>query len=212
MKATVAVPVTVKCRIGIDDQDPEPALDALADAVIAAGVDALIVHARKAWLHGLSPRENRELPPLDYGRVQRLKLARPQLAIVLNGGLAGVEEALALQGGLDGVMLGRAAYREPWRLLTVDPRVFGEAAPYASAHAAAEGLMPYIEAQFARGVRLSAITRHLVGLFHAVPGARAFRRHLATEAVKPGADVRVLKDALAMIQPIGQDFPQHAAA
>jgi tRNA-dihydrouridine synthase A len=212
MKAAVAVPVTVKCRIGIDDQDPELALDTLADAVAAAGADAVIVHARKAWLHGLSPRGNREVPPLDYGRVQRLKARRPDLTIVLNGGLPGVDEALALQGRLDGVMLGRAAYQEPWRLLAVDPTVFGEPAPFASAHDAAEALIPYIAREVAGGVRLSAITRHVLGLFHAVPGARAFRRHLATEAVKPGADARVLKDALAMIPRIGQDFAHDAAA
>jgi tRNA-dihydrouridine synthase A len=208
MKAAVGVPVTVKCRIGIDDQDPEAALDALTAAATAAGTDALIVHARKAWLKGLSPRENREIPPLDYDRVHRLKAAHPQLCIVLNGGLPGVEEALAVQGDLDGVMLGRAAYQEPWRLLAVDPLIFGEPAPAASLQEAAMSLIPYIEAELAHGTRLSAITRHLVGLFQAVPGARAFRRHLSTEAVKPGAGVQVLKDALAMIrdrEPVAAD-------
>jgi tRNA-dihydrouridine synthase A len=212
MKAAVAVPVTVKCRIGIDDQDPEIALDALADAAAAAGADAIIVHARKAWLAGLSPRENREIPPLDYGRVHRLKARRPELTIVLNGGLAGVDEALAAQGRLDGVMLGRAAYQEPWRLLAVDPKAFGESAPVASPRAAAEALIPYIDEQLARGTRLPAITRHVIGLFHAVAGARAFRRHLATEAVKHGANASVLKDALAMIPQIGQGFPTVVAA
>lgn len=212
MTAAVAVPVTVKCRIGIDDQDPEVALDRLADAAAAAGADAIIVHARKAWLAGLSPRENREIPPLDYDRVHRLKARRPELTIMLNGGLAGVDEALAAQGRLDGVMLGRAAYQEPWRLLAVDPKAFGESPPVVSPRAAAEALIPYIERELAKGVRLSAITRHVIGLFHAVPGARAFRRHLATEAVKPGANASVLRDALAMIPPMGQDFPADAAA
>jgi tRNA-dihydrouridine synthase A len=212
MKAAVAVPVTVKCRIGIDDQDPELALETLTGAVEAAGVDALIVHARKAWLKGLSPRENRDIPPLDYGRVHRLKAAHPGLAIVLNGGIAGVDEGLTSLGGLDGVMLGRAAYQEPWWLLAVDPLVFGEPAPFASVGDAAEALIPYIEEVLSQGGRLHAITRHVIGLFHAVPGARAFRRHLATEGVKPGADASVLKDALALIPRIVQDFPHNAAA
>src|SRR5450631_4272542 len=183
MKARVTVPVTVKCRIGIDDQDPEEALDALAAAAIAAGVDALIVHARKAWLKGLSPRENRDVPPLDYARVFRLKLAHPRLPIVLNGGIASVEAALEHLGRVDGVMLGRTAYQEPWRLLGIDPLIFGEPAPFTSLKAAAEALNPYIEREMARGTKVHSITRHLVGLFHAVPGARAYRRHLATQAV-----------------------------
>jgi tRNA-dihydrouridine synthase A len=199
MKAAVAVPVTVKCRIGIDDQDPEQSLDAMASAVARAGVDALIVHARKAWLKGLSPRENRDVPPLDYDRVLRLKAAHPTLSVVLNGGVGSVEQAASLIGHVDGVMMGRAAYQEPWRLLAVDPLIFGEAAPFANAKAVAQALMPYIEQELARGARLSNITRHILGLFRGVPGARAFRRHLATEAVKPGAAVPVLVDALAMV-------------
>jgi tRNA-dihydrouridine synthase A len=199
MKAAVRIPVTVKCRIGVDDQDPEEALDILTQAVVAAGVDAVIVHARKAWLKGLSPRENREVPPLDYGRVHRLKAAFPRLPIVLNGGLCGVDEARALMGHLDGVMLGRAAYQDPWRLLAVDPAFFGEPAPFASLRDAAEAFIPYLADECARGVRLHAMTRHVLGLFQGIPGARAFRRHLATAAVKPGADAQVFKDALALI-------------
>src|SRR5207237_6666991 len=130
MKAKVKVPVSVKCRIGIDQQDPEAALDAFARATEQAGVDALIVHARKAWLQGLSPRENRDLPPLDYDRVHRLKAAHPRLVIVLNGGIASLEQAAVHLGRLDGVMMGRAAYQEPWRLLAVDPLLFGEPAPF----------------------------------------------------------------------------------
>ncbi|WP_082907710.1 tRNA dihydrouridine(20/20a) synthase DusA [Bradyrhizobium neotropicale] len=209
MKRAVAIPVTVKCRIGIDDQDPEVALDTLARAVVAAGSDALIVHARKAWLNGLSPKENRDIPPLDYDRVYRLKRAMPDVPIIINGGIPAIDEARAHLAHVDGVMLGRAAYQEPWRLLSVDPEIFGEAAPHATMQDALEAMMPYIEEQLARGTRLHAITRHFVGAFHAVPGARAFRRHLAEQGVKPGAGVSVLRDAIARI---GGAVPAEAAA
>jgi len=199
MKARVRVPVTVKCRLGIDEQDPEEALEALTAAVENAGVDALIVHARKAWLKGLSPRENRDVPPLDYGRVYRLKAAHPRLPVVLNGGVTGIDEVAGHLSHLDGVMMGRAAYQEPWRLLAVDPQLFGEPARCSDPKAAAEALIPYIERELARGARLHAITRHVLGLFRGVPGARAFRRHLATEAVKPAADAATFRDALALI-------------
>ncbi len=199
MKQVVRVPVTVKCRIGIDDQDPELALDRLARAVVAAGADALIVHARKAWLNGLSPKENRDIPPLDYDRVYRLKASLPHVPIIINGGIAGIEEAKQHLAHVDGVMLGRAAYHDPWRLLTADPELFGEAAPHTDMKSAFEAMMPYIEGQLARGTRLHAITRHFVGAFHAVPGARAFRRHLAEQGVKHGAGVEVLRDALALV-------------
>src|ERR1700681_498977 len=168
MKARVRVPVTVKCRIGIDEQDPEQALEAFTQAVERARADALIVHARKAWLKGLSPKENREVPPLDHARVYRLKGAHPQLTVVLNGGVAGVEQALAPLQHVDGVMMGRAAYQEPWRLIAVDPLVFGEDAPFGSPKQAAAALAPYIEREIKNGTRLHAITRHLHGLFHAV--------------------------------------------
>ncbi len=197
MRAAVEVPITVKCRIGIDEQDPEEALDTLTRTVVAAGVEALIVHARKAWLDGLCPRENRDIPPLDYDRVYRLKAAHPDLAVVLNGGIADLDQAAAHLERLDGVMMGRAAYREPWRLLVVDPILFAAAARFAAPRAAAEALIPYIERELARGTKLHAITRHVLGLFHGVPGARAFRRHLATEAVRPGAGVATFRDALA---------------
>jgi tRNA-dihydrouridine synthase A len=200
MKATVRIPVTVKCRIGIDEQDPEAALEELTRAVKTAGVDALIVHARKAWLAGLSPKENREVPPLDYERVYRLKAAHPDLPIVLNGGVATVEQAAAQIGRVDGVMMGRAAYQEPWRLLSVDPLLFGDVSPFASQRAAVEAFIPYVEAELARGTRLHSITRHMLGLFQGMPGARAFRRHIATEAVKPGAGVHVLREALVMVR------------
>lgn len=200
MKRAVTVPVTVKCRIGIDDQDPEVALDALARAVVAAGADALIVHARKAWLNGLSPKENRDIPPLDYDRVYRLKRAMPNVPIIINGGIASIAEAKRHLAHVDGVMLGRAAYQEPWRLLEVDPELFGEAAPYPTMKAALEALMPYIEAQLASGVRLHAITRHLMGAFQSVPGARAFRRYLSEFGVKPEADVSVLAKAMIAVR------------
>ena len=199
MKRSVRIPVTVKCRIGIDDQDPEVALDALARVVVAVGCDALIVHARKAWLSGLSPKENRDIPPLDYDRVYRLKRAMPEVPIIINGGIPDVDEARRHLAHVDGVMLGRAAYQEPWRLLAVDPELFDEPVPHASMQDALEAMIPYIEGQLARGVRLHAITRHFVGAFHAVPGARAFRRHLAEHGVKPGADVSVLRDAIACV-------------
>ena len=200
IKRAVDIPVTVKCRIGIDDQDPETALDALARGVIAAGADALIVHARKAWLNGLSPKENRDIPPLDYDRVYRLKAALPGVPIVINGGIAGLAEAKAHLDYVDGVMLGRAAYQEPWRLLRVDPELFGEAAPHATMKDVFEAMMPYIESELAQGTRLHSITRHFVGAFHGVPGARAFRRHLAENGVRPGAGVDVLRDAIARVE------------
>jgi tRNA-dihydrouridine synthase A len=200
MKRAVRIPVTVKCRIGIDEQDPEVALDTLARDVVAAGSDALIVHARKAWLDGLSPKQNRDIPPLDYGRVYRLKQALPDLPVIINGGVGSLAEAKAHLTEVDGVMLGRVAYQEPWRLLTVDPDIFGEAAPHATMKHAFEAMMPYIERELARGTRLHAITRHFVGAYHGVPGARAFRRHLAENGAKPGAGTDVLRDAIARVE------------
>jgi tRNA-dihydrouridine synthase A len=200
MKRTVAIPVTVKCRIGIDDQDPEAALDELARDVVAAGSDALIVHARKAWLSGLSPKENRDIPPLDYDRVYRLKATLPHVPVIINGGIASLDEARAHLAHVDGVMLGRAAYQEPWRLLSVDPDIFGQAAPRASMKEVLEAMLPYIERELAQGTRLHAIARHFVGAYHAVPGARAFRRHLAEHGVRPGAGVNVLREAIALVE------------
>ncbi|MGH6742093.1 MAG: tRNA dihydrouridine(20/20a) synthase DusA, partial [Bradyrhizobium sp.] len=199
MKAAVSVPVTVKCRLGIDEQDPEQSLFAFAAAMKSAGADALIVHARKAWLKGLSPRENRDVPPLDYEIVHRLKAGHPDFEIILNGGIASVEQATAHLAHVDGVMMGRAAYREPWRLLSVDPVLFGEKATFASAKEAALALIPYIERELSKGARLHAITRHVLGLFRSMPGARAFRRHLATEAVKAGASASIMAAALALV-------------
>jgi tRNA-dihydrouridine synthase A len=211
MKSAVRIPVTVKCRIGIDEQDPEEALFAFTDMVKAAGVDALIVHARKAWLKGLSPRENRDVPPLDYALVRRLKAAHPGLAIILNGGITTLEQAQTELGALDGVMMGRAAYQEPWRLLDVDPKIFGAPAQFTSSKEAALALIPYIERELSKGVKVHAITRHVLGLFRAVPGARAFRRHLATEAVKPDASAAVMADALALVLDRSADLAHIAA-
>ena len=196
MKARVKIPVTVKCRTGVDEQDPEAALGLLAGRVIAAGCDGLIVHARKAWLKGLSPRENRNRPPLDYGLVHALKRRFPNVPVVLNGGLAALAEMRAELDHVDGVMAGRAAYQNPALLLDVDAVFFNEAVPVAGAVEAAEAFIPYVEARLAEGVPLYAMTRHLLGLFNGFPGARGWRRHLAMEAVKPGADTRVLLAAL----------------
>jgi tRNA-dihydrouridine synthase A len=200
MKRAVRLPVTVKCRIGIDDQDPEIALDTLARNVVAAGADALVVHARKAWLNGLSPKQNRDVPPLDYDRVYRLKAAMPDVPVIINGGVASLDEARAHLDHVDGVMLGRAAYQEPWRLLAVDGELFGEAAPHRAMKDVFAAMMPYIERELAQGTRLHSIVRHFVGAFHGVPGARAFRRHLAENGVKPGAGVNVLRDAIALVE------------
>jgi tRNA-dihydrouridine synthase A len=200
MKRAVKIPVTVKCRIGIDDQDPETALAALARGVVEAGADALIIHARKAWLNGLSPKENRDIPPLDYDRVCRLKASMPHVPVIINGGIGSLAEAKRHLSHVDGVMLGRTAYQEPWRLLAVDPEIFGEAATLATMREVLEAMMPYIENELGRGTRLHSITRHFVGAFHAVPGARGFRRHLAEHAVRPGAGVSVLRDAVALVE------------
>jgi len=200
MKAAVKIPVTVKCRLGIDDQDIEAPLDRFAMSVIDAGADALIVHARKAWLQGLSPRENREVPPLDHDRVRRLKQKFPDTPIIMNGGIRTLDEVREHLAHVDGVMLGRAAYENPSILLQVDPLLFGKAAPSASAYEALEKIFPYIERELGNGARLHDITRHLLGLFRGQPGARQFRRHLATEAVKHSASLNVLREALAMVR------------
>jgi tRNA-dihydrouridine synthase A len=211
MKAAVSVPITVKCRIGIDDQDPEQSLDIFARSVHQAGTDALVVHARKAWLKGLSPKENREVPPLDYNRVYRLKAAHPHLTIVLNGGIGTLEEAREHLEHVDGIMIGRAAYQEPWRLIAVDQLFFGEDASFASPKQAAAALIPYIERELAQGTRLHAITRHLHGLFRAVPGARAFRRRLAEAASEPEASGEVLAAALSLVVDADRELAHIAA-
>jgi tRNA-dihydrouridine synthase A len=202
--AAVRVPATVKCRIGVDDQEPEESLFRLVELSAAAGVRVFVVHARKAWLQGLSPKENRDVPPLDYGLVHRLKQARPELTIVLNGGLQTLEDAelqLRPQEGdlaLDGVMLGRAAYHDPALLGRVDRLFFGEARDIDAAEAVL-AYLPYVSARLAEGVPLASMTRHMLGLFHARPGARTWRRILTVDAIRPGAGVEVIERALSAV-------------
>ena len=212
MRAATALPVTVKCRLGVDDQEVEESLDRFADTVVAGGASALIVHARKAWLDGLSPRENRDIPPLDYDRVYRLKRRLSDFLIVINGGIRDLDEAERHLRHVDGVMLGRAAYQDAGMLLAVDPRLFAVAAPAASPRAAVEKLFPYIERAMANGARLHDVTRHLLGLFRGLPGARAFRRHLATRAVRLDATTQTLREALAMVLDTRPELAQTAAA
>jgi tRNA-dihydrouridine synthase A len=199
MKAAVSIPVTVKCRIGVDDQEPDAALAAVAGAVWAAGGDALIVHARKAWLKGLSPKENREVPPLDYALVHRLKAAHPDRVVAINGGLKGPTTWAGHLDALDGVMVGREAYQNPAVLLSVDPEVFGASAPQASMFAALDAFEPFMARALERGVRLHAITRHMTGLFPGRPGARLFRQHLATVCVRPDATIGDWRAAVALV-------------
>jgi tRNA-dihydrouridine synthase A len=210
MRRAVRVPVTVKCRIGIDDQDSEADLDRFVATVADAGCRAFIVHARKAWLQGLSPKENREIPPLDYGRVYRLKAAHPEFAIILNGGIASLEAAEAHLEHVDGVALGRAAYQNPYLLAEVDGRFFGAASEPPSRRAVIEALIPYAERHLKDGGRLSNITRHILGLYHGRPRARAFRRHLSELAPRPSAGVEVLAGAMEIAE--GTARPALAAA
>jgi tRNA-dihydrouridine synthase A len=196
--AAVRVPATVKCRLGVDDQDPEASLFGLVDACAAAGVSVFVVHARKAWLKGLSPKENRDIPPLDYPLVYRLKRERPALTVVINGGVADLDAAEAHLGHVDGVMLGRAAYHQPGLLGEADRRLFG-AGPDVTPEAAVAAYLPYVRAELARGTHLAAMTRHMLGLFHGRPGARTWRRILTVEGAKPGAGVEVIERGLAAL-------------
>jgi tRNA-dihydrouridine synthase A len=198
IRAAVSVPATVKCRIGVDDQDPEQSLFALVDLCAGAGVNTFIVHARKAWLSGLSPKENRDVPPLDYDLVHRLKRERPDLTICINGGLGSLDDALVHLADLDGAMLGRAAYHTPAILGQVDRRLFGEGDDV-DAFQAVELYRPYMAGQLAKGVHLAAMSRHMLGLFHGAPGARTWRRILTVEGVKPGAGMEVVDAALAAV-------------
>jgi tRNA-dihydrouridine synthase A len=199
MKAAVAVPVTVKCRLGVDEQDPEEALDALADHVVAAGADAIWVHARKAWLEGLSPKENREVPPLDYARVYRLKVRLPRIFVGINGGVPDLVQAGAHLAHVDGVMLGRAAYRSPAILAEAD-RLLDAAAPVsADLLAAAERMIPYAERRLAEGGRLAPVVRPMIGLFQNCRGARRWRQILAVEGSRPHAGPEVIRRALAAV-------------
>jgi tRNA-dihydrouridine synthase A len=201
MQQRISVPVTVKCRIGIDEQDSEADLQRFIDTVAGAGCRTFIVHARKAWLDGLSPKQNREIPPLDYDRVYRLKAAHPGLTIVLNGGIEDLDAAARHLEHVDGVMLGRAAYQTPYILAAVDRRFFDASAPVPSRAEVLERLIPHVEHHLAAGGRLNNVARHILGLYHAQPHARAFRRHLSELAVKEGAGVEVLLEALSLAEP-----------
>ena len=208
--AAVRISATVKCRIGVDDQDPEQALFGLVDRCAQAGVRTFIVHARKAWLEGLSPKENRDIPPLDYGIVHRLKAQRPDLTIVINGGLKSLDEAKAhIDGGLDGAMLGRAAYHEPAILGEVDRLLFDPAAPVVSPEEAVRAYRPYLADRLQQGTHLYAMARHMLGLFHGRPGARTWRRILTVEGVKSGAGLEVIDRALEAVT--GRDRTGEAA-
>jgi tRNA-dihydrouridine synthase A len=201
MQQQVKVPVTVKCRIGIDEQDSERDLQRFIDVVAGAGVRTFIVHARKAWLQGLSPKQNREVPPLDYARVYRLKAAHPELTIVINGGIADLNEAADHLQHVDGVMLGRAAYQTPYILAEVDRRFFDANAAVPTRAAAIEGLLPHIEGHLAGGGRLNNVVRHVLGLYHGEPRARVFRRHLSENAPRDGAGLATLIEAVSIADP-----------
>jgi tRNA-dihydrouridine synthase A len=194
MKGATGLPVTVKCRIGVDDQDPEAALDAVAGMVFSAGADALWVHARKAWLQGLSPKENREIPPLDYDRVYRLKARWPDRFVGINGGIRTLAEAQTHLASVDGVMLGRAAYHNPRMLAGIDAGQDEEAE--VDFAAIIDAMKDYAARHIAQGGRLAHVTRHMTGLLHGMPGARLFRQVLSTEATRPGAGPDVLDRAL----------------
>jgi tRNA-dihydrouridine synthase A len=198
MRASVSIPVTVKCRIGVDDQDEYADLHRFAETLIGAGLQVLIVHARKAWLHGLSPKENREIPPLDYPRVYRLKREFPQLTIVINGGIVAVDAAQENLRQVDGVMLGRAAYHDPYVLARLEQALFGT--PLPARQTVLQRLEPYIAAQLRGGEAVHHIARHVLGLFLGEPGARAFRRYLSEHMRTANADFGVLMQAVAAMR------------
>ncbi len=196
MREAVDVPLSVKCRTGIDDQDEEETLENFVSEVQAAGCSIFIVHARKAWLNGLSPRENRRIPPLNHARVHRLKRNWPELRVVLNGGVTTLGEAENHFAGLDGVMIGRAAYHTPHMLAWADSLLFGERAPVPSRREIIERFLPYVDAELERGTPLKTMARHILGLFHGRPGAREWRRYLSEHAWRPNADATVIRKAL----------------
>ncbi len=200
MKSATDLPVTVKHRIGVDDRDSWDELCGFVETVAEAGCEAFIVHARKAWLKGLSPKENREIPPLDYDAVYRLKVRYPQLEIIINGGIGDLAQAEQHLKHVDGVMLGREAYHNPYILADVDQRFFNDRHSIPSRLQVVQQLIPYIEQQLAMGDRLHNITRHITGLYHAMPGARAWRRYLSEQGVRKGAGVEVLLAALAYVE------------
>jgi tRNA-dihydrouridine synthase A len=200
MRDVVSIPVTVKTRIGIDDQDSYAFLcDFVGTVAEQGGCETFIIHARKAWLSGLSPKENREVPPLDYPRVYQLKRDFPQLTMSINGGIKSLEEAQAHLQHMDGVMVGREAYQNPGIMAAVDRVIFGTTGPDADPAATVRAMYPYIEQELSRGTYLGHITRHMLGLFQGVPGARQWRRHLSENAHKPGAGIQVVEQALAKV-------------
>ena len=199
MRAAVGIPVTVKCRIGIDDRDSYEELHDFVQQIRDAGTQVLVVHARKAILQGLSPKENRDIPPLIYPTVYRLKEDFPDLPIVINGGIATLEQCREHLSRVDGVMLGRAAYHEPWLMAAVDGALFGDEHPVPSRHEVLEEFMPYVERQLTAGVRLNAVSRHILGLFHGRPGGRLFRRYIAENAYKRDAGCEVLRQAAELV-------------
>ncbi|MFW2374456.1 MAG: tRNA dihydrouridine(20/20a) synthase DusA [Gammaproteobacteria bacterium] len=200
MKAATRLPVTVKHRIGVDDRDSWDELCEFVETVAEAGCEVFIVHARKAWLKGLSPKQNREIPPLDYDAVYRLKIRYPQLEFILNGGISDLDQAEQHLKQVDGVMLGREVYHNPYMLAEVDRRFFQDDHPLPSRLDIVQKLLPYIEQQLALGHRLHSMTRHITGLYHAMPGARAWRRHLSEQGVSKDAGVDVLLQALAHVE------------
>jgi len=200
MKAASALPVTVKCRIGIDDSEDFPFLRRFVETVAAAGCGIFVVHARKAWLSGLSPKENREIPPLQYPTVYRLKREFPQLRIVINGGIRTLAECAEHLRHVDGVMLGREAYENPWMLAEADARLFGDAPTGATRESVLRRMLPYVERELAGGTALGHITRHLLGLYRNRPGGRAFRRVISEQAHRAGAGIEVLEAALAALE------------
>lgn len=200
MSDRVRIPVTVKCRIGIDAQDSEADLSRFIATVADAGITTFVVHARKAWLDGLSPKENREVPPLDYARVYRLKAARPDLTIIINGGVETLEASAEHLRHVDGVMMGRAAYQTPYLLADVDRVLFGSDAPALSRGDVLERLLPYMREHLAAGGRLNSVTRHILGIYHGQPRARVFRRHLSEHGVGEGPGIDVLIDAIALAE------------
>ncbi len=208
MKKVVPMPVTVKCRLGVDDQDIETALDAVVDCCLEEGVDAIWVHARKAWLEGLSPKENRDIPPLDYDRVYRLKQRLGNVFIGINGGITSLDEAEHHLQHVDGVMIGRAAYHQPALLRDVDQRFYGAEEEPEDLHEIVRKMYPIIEAHLRAGGRLHQITRHMIGLFHGAPGARRYRQILSTQAVKAGAGTQVVEAALEALTAEQQNIQQ----
>lgn len=204
MREAVGIPVTVKCRLGIDDHDDYGFLRDFVDRVVAAGCRTVIVHARKAILQGLSPKENRDIPPLHYDRVYRLKQDLPELEVIINGGIADLDASLEHLHHIDGVMLGRAAYHDPYLLAGVDARIYGEERPVPTRHEIAFAMLDYIDARLAEGTRLNAITRHMMGLFLGRPGARAWRRYLSENACRRGAGPEVVQAALALVPADGE--------